>query len=91
MLLYYYEKRTQLRISDLEFFEVSYIWRFSPARMPLLNDDEAQFILHLVLPAYVVAYLNFLKEKDHAREVYEVRTDGSLPRQSGGVSDNVSS
>lgn len=51
-----------LNISFLQFFEVAHQWRFG--RVGALNDDYCQFLQHAVIPRYVEAYLDHLKEKD---------------------------
>lgn len=79
MILYFHHKLNELGITYHQFFEIAYFWRFQ--KQVQLHDDFAQFLLHSVLPLYVVAYLKHLQEKDHA----QTRLDfGSAVCGSGG-------
>lgn len=64
MLLYLRNKLENLGLTYHQFFETAYQWRFNPPQVPSLNDDYAQFLLHSVLPRYVVDYLKHLQEKE---------------------------
>ena len=74
MLLYLYQKLKELRISAHEFFQIAYMAKFN--KLMDLNDDFAQYLLHGVLPKYVVEYLKHLQENERARDlVYQVRQE----------------
>lgn len=74
MLLYLYRKLDELRISAHEFFQLAYMAKFN--KLMDLNDDFAQYLLHGVLPRYVVEYLKHLQENEHARDlVHQVRKE----------------
>lgn len=64
MLLYLRNKLENLGLTYHQFFETAYQWRFNPPQVPSLNDDYCSFLLHGVLPRYVVAYLKHLQEKE---------------------------
>ena len=64
MLLYFKHKLQRLNMSYHEFFEVAYQWKFNPGQMPSLHDDYCQFLLHSVLPKYVVEYLTHLQQEE---------------------------
>lgn len=64
MLLYFKAKLGDLRISYHQFFEIAYQWRFNPPRMPSISDDYCQFLLHGVLPKYVIEYLKHLQKEE---------------------------
>lgn len=74
MMLYFQAKLTELRLTFHEFFHVAHQWRFG--RDSMLNDDEAQFLLHGIIPRYVQDYLKHLQGETDARQVHEVSEDG---------------
>lgn len=64
MMLYFKAKLDELRITYHQFFMTAYQWRFNPARLPSIDDDYCQFLLHGVLPKYVVEYLKHLQKEE---------------------------
>lgn len=64
MLLYFKAKLEELRITYHQFFEVAYQWRFNPPHVPCINDDYCQYLLHGVLPKYVIEYLKHLQQEE---------------------------
>lgn len=64
MLLYLRNKLENLGLTYHQFFETAYQWRFNPPQVPSLNDDYCQFLLHAVLPKYVVDYLKHLQRSE---------------------------
>jgi hypothetical protein len=61
-MLYLSNKVKELHTSFLSFFEVAYYWRFQ--KEPSVNDDYVQFMLHGVIPKYVLAYLDHLQHEE---------------------------
>lgn len=64
MLLYMKAKLERLGMTYHQFFEVAYQWRFNPGQVPSLHDDYCQFLLHSVIPKYVVEYLKHLQRSE---------------------------
>lgn len=61
MILFFHHTLDALRLTPLEAFQTSYLWRFSPSRMPDLSTDFCQYTLHGLLPQYTVAWLQHLE------------------------------
>lgn len=70
MILYLQEKLRQLNMSYNQFFAVAFWWQFK--RTSMLNDDEAQYLLHGVIPRYVVNYLKHIQQKESRNENVDV-------------------
>lgn len=77
MMLYFQAKLSDLNLAYWQFFQVAYQWRYG--KHVMLNDDEAQFLLHGILPRYVTDYLKHLQGEEHARQVHEVPEDRPGP------------
>jgi hypothetical protein len=60
MMLFFRAKLEELRLSALEFFETAYVWKFD--KQPVVQEDFCQYLLHGVLPKYVVEYLKHLQQ-----------------------------
>lgn len=88
MLLYFQAKISELRLTYHEFFETAYQWRFG--RLVMLDDDYAQFLLHSVLPKYVVEFLQHLQESEGGNhQMLVVQSNGSNQQQRGEVPPNA--
>jgi hypothetical protein len=59
MFLFFSYKLSQLKMDELTFFRVAHVWAFGTD--PDLHDDLAQYLLHGILPKYVVNYLKTLQ------------------------------
>lgn len=80
MILYFQAKLSELRLTYSEFFAVAYQAVYNPPRLPMLHDDEAQWLMHSVLPTYVVTFLKYLQENERARNcVLEMPESGERP------------
>lgn len=78
MLLYFRAKLEELRLTPHEFFHISHQAIFN--RDAQLEDDYAQWLMHSVLPKYVVTYLKRIQE----RELHQVQ-QGSTPDADGSL------
>lgn len=78
MLLYFNAKLTALRLTAHEFFHIAHVAMFK--RDAQLEDDYAQFLLHGVLPKYVVNYLKEIQQS----ELHEMQK-GSTPDANGSL------
>lgn len=81
MLLYFRHKLERLGMSYHQFFETAYQWKFNPPQLPSLSDDYCQFLLHSVLPKYVVEFLNHLQQEEMCQSNAPVVTVPSLTSQ----------
>jgi hypothetical protein len=77
MLLYMKDKLERLGMTYHQFFEVAYQWRFNPGQLPSLHDDYAQFLLHSVIPKYVVDYLKHLQRSETCTAPSVIETSGN--------------
>ena len=64
MFLYFKAKLESLGMTYHQFFETAYQWRFNPPKIPIISDDYCQFLIHGVLPKYVVEYLKHLQKEE---------------------------
>lgn len=80
MILYFRAKLEQLGLTYHEFFETAYHWRFG--KLVTIDSDYAQFLLHSVLPKYVIEYLKHLQEsEDGSRQMLVVQSNGTNQQQ----------
>lgn len=60
MHLYLRQKLLSLKVDELTFFRMSHVWSFGTD--PDLHNEVAQFLLHGIIPPYVVRYIRHLQE-----------------------------
>lgn len=78
MILYFNAKLEALRLTPHEFFHIAHVALFN--RDAQLEDDFAQYLMHGVLPKYVVNYLKRMQQ----HELHEVSAR-STPDPDGSV------
>lgn len=62
MRLYLTAKVRELNLSYLQFMEIAHYWKFGRDVIP--QGDYTQFLLHGILPKYVVEFLKDIQEKE---------------------------